>query len=119
MRTKEKVREVVFPQLRRSSQRLKPIRVWRRVLAGWGDCLTLVLSRWSNPVSHSYTISPSSILIRGIQAVYDLPISTVVVVVLFSRILLLDADRHDLDSPQLSPLTFAVCLWRLHRRRQK
>ena len=68
-----------------------------------------MLSRWSNLVSHSYTISPSSILIRGIQAVYDLPISTVDVVVLLSRILLLDADRHDLDSPQLSPLTITLC----------
>ena len=79
MRTKEKVREVAFPQLRRSSQRLKPVRVWRKVWLAGACARRLVLSRWSNLVSHSYTISPSSILIRGIQAVYDLPISTVVV----------------------------------------
>ena len=82
MRTKENVREVVFPQLGGVHNASSPLGYgagFGRPGHARGDCLTLVLSRWSNLVSHSYTTSPSSILIRGIQAVYDLPISTVVV----------------------------------------
>lgn len=118
-RTKKRFRAVFFVQLKRRLQRLRPVRVWRRFWLAGACARRLVLSRWSNLVSHSHTVSPSSILICDIQGcLRPSYLNRRCRRLAFQNLVV---GRRS-PRPRLSPafaINFHSLLWRLNGKRQK